>query len=81
MRLRHSDNTVFLTEGTVEFPTHGEEIEKHIRVAINQAVSLYDPQIFGCGAIEDTHGWGGVAQTYERAVKKGLTIINLGEKA
>jgi len=28
-----------------------------------------------------THGWGGAAQTYERAVKKGLTIINLGEKA
>jgi len=27
-----------------------------------------------------THGWGGAAQTYERAVKKGLTIINLGEK-
>ena len=27
-----------------------------------------------------THGWGGATQTYERAVKKGLTIINLGEK-
>lgn len=27
-----------------------------------------------------THDWGGAAQTYERAVKKGLTIINLGEK-
>lgn len=27
-----------------------------------------------------THGWGGAAQTYERAVKKGLTIINLGIK-
>ena len=26
-----------------------------------------------------THGWGGAAQTYERAKKKGLTIINLGE--
>lgn len=30
-----------------------------------------------------THGWGGAAQTFARAVKKGLTIINLGghEKA
>ena len=27
-----------------------------------------------------THGWGGAAQTYERAAKNGLTIINLGEK-
>lgn len=27
-----------------------------------------------------THGWGGAAQTYARAVKKGLTVINLGEK-
>lgn len=27
-----------------------------------------------------THGWGGAAQTLEKAVKKGLTIINLGEK-
>lgn len=27
-----------------------------------------------------THDWGGAAQTYVRAVKKGLTIINLGEK-
>ena len=27
-----------------------------------------------------THGWGGAAQTFEKAVKKGLTIINLGEK-
>lgn len=27
-----------------------------------------------------THGWGGAAQTYERAKKKGLTIINLGDK-
>ena len=25
-----------------------------------------------------THSWGGAAQTYDRAVKKGLTIINLG---
>ncbi len=24
------------------------------------------------------HGWGGAAQTYERAKKKGLTIVNLG---
>ena len=27
-----------------------------------------------------THGWGGDAQTFEKAVKKGLTVINLGEK-
>ena len=27
-----------------------------------------------------THGWGGAAQTFERAVKKGLTVINLGER-
>ena len=27
-----------------------------------------------------THGWGGAAQTLERAQKKGLTIINLGER-
>lgn len=27
-----------------------------------------------------THGWGGTAQTFEKAVKKGLTVINLGEK-
>lgn len=26
-----------------------------------------------------THGWGGAAQTYKRAGKKGLTIINLGD--
>lgn len=25
-----------------------------------------------------THGWGGAAQTYERAKKKGLIIVNLG---
>ena len=24
------------------------------------------------------HGWGGAAQTYEKAIKKGLTLINLG---
>lgn len=27
-----------------------------------------------------THGWGGAAQTLERAKKKGLVIINLGER-
>lgn len=27
-----------------------------------------------------THGWGGAAKTLEKAVKKGLTIINLGER-
>ena len=27
-----------------------------------------------------THGWGGAAQTLKRAQKKGLTIINLGER-
>lgn len=27
-----------------------------------------------------THGWGGAAKTLERAKKKGLTIINLGDK-
>lgn len=27
-----------------------------------------------------THSWGGAAQTYERAIKKGLTVINLGER-
>lgn len=27
-----------------------------------------------------THGWGGAAKTYERARKKGLTIINIGER-
>ena len=26
-----------------------------------------------------THHWGGAAKTYQRAVKKGLTILNLGE--
>ena len=26
-----------------------------------------------------THGWGGAAQTFERAVKKGLTVVNLGD--
>ena len=25
-----------------------------------------------------THNWGGAAKTYQRAVKKGLTILNLG---
>lgn len=25
------------------------------------------------------HGWGGAAQTYERAIKKNLIIINLGD--
>ena len=27
-----------------------------------------------------THDWGGAAKTFERAKKKGLTIINIGEK-
>lgn len=27
-----------------------------------------------------THEWGGAAQTFERAVKKGLTVINLGDR-
>lgn len=27
-----------------------------------------------------THGWGGAAQTLEKAVKKGLSVINLGER-
>ena len=27
-----------------------------------------------------THDWGGAAKTYQRAVKKGLTIIKLGER-
>lgn len=26
-----------------------------------------------------THGWGGAAQTYEKAKKKGLIVVNLGE--
>lgn len=26
-----------------------------------------------------THGWGGAAQTYEKAVKMGLAVINLGK--
>lgn len=26
-----------------------------------------------------THSWGGAAQTYQKALKKGLTVINLGE--
>ena len=26
-----------------------------------------------------THGWGGAVKTYKRAIKKGLTVINLGE--
>lgn len=28
-----------------------------------------------------THGWGGAAQTYERAQKKGLKMINLGTRS
>ena len=28
-----------------------------------------------------THGWGGDAQTYERAQKKGLKMINLGTRS
>lgn len=27
-----------------------------------------------------THDWGGAAKTYERAKKKGLTVINIGDK-
>lgn len=27
-----------------------------------------------------THGWGGAAKTFERAKKKGLIIVNLGER-
>lgn len=27
------------------------------------------------------HGWGGAAQTYQRAIKQNLTIINLANKA
>ena len=27
-----------------------------------------------------THGWGGAAQTFQKAIKKGLTVINLGER-
>ena len=53
MRLRHSDNTVSLIEGTVEFPTHGEEIEKYIRTAIDQAFILIDPMIFGCTVYDE----------------------------
>ena len=53
MRLRHSDNTVSLIEGTVEVPTHGEEIEKYIRTAIDQAFILIDPMIFGCTVYDE----------------------------
>lgn len=27
-----------------------------------------------------THSWGGAAQTYQNALKRGLTVINLGER-
>lgn len=27
-----------------------------------------------------THGWGGAAKTFERAKKKGLIIVNIGER-
>ncbi len=27
-----------------------------------------------------THGWGGAAKTFERAKKKGLVIVNIGER-
>lgn len=53
MRLRHSDNTTSLIEGTVEFPTHGEKIEHYIRTAIDQTFSLVNPMIFGCSVYDD----------------------------
>ena len=53
MRLRHSDNSVTLIEGTVEYPTHGEEIEKYIRNALDQAHILTDPMIFGCRVYDE----------------------------
>ena len=53
MRLRHSDKSITLVEGTVEYPTHGEEIEKYIRTALDQALILNEPMIFGCRVYDE----------------------------
>lgn len=48
MRLRHSDRSTALIEGTVYYPPHGKEIEKYIRTAFEAAHILTEPMIFGC---------------------------------
>lgn len=53
MRLRHSDNTISLIEGTVGLPDHGDEIERFIRTAIDKAHIFTDPMIFGCGTYDN----------------------------
>lgn len=53
MRLRHSDNRITLIKGTVEYPTHGEEIEEYIRTAIEQTLTFFDPMIFGCRVYDE----------------------------
>ena len=53
MKLRHSDNKITLIEGTVEYPTHGEEIEKYIREAIDKVFVLNEPMIFGCRVYDE----------------------------
>lgn len=48
MRLRHSDRSTTLIEGTVYYPPHGKEIEEYIRAVFEAAFILIEPVIFGC---------------------------------
>lgn len=57
-----------------------EGFEKYHYKAAIPARNKYMVNNSGYAICYVTHGWGGAAQTYERAKKKGLKIIDIGRK-
>ena len=49
VRMWHSSHKVKKVCGTVEYPPNGKKIEKYIRSFIEDAKSLAEPRLFGCG--------------------------------
>lgn len=55
-----------------------EELEKYYFKAAIPARNRYLVDHAQYALCYVTHAWGGAAKTYERALKKGLTVVNLG---
>ena len=49
VRMWHSSHKVKKVCGTVEYPPNGKKIEKYIRSFVEDAKSLAEPRLFGCG--------------------------------
>lgn len=44
----HSSHKIKKVCGTVEYPPHGEKIEKYMRSFIEDGKSVIEPKMFGC---------------------------------